>query len=571
MGALALPLAGLGVLAPTAASAVPLPANCTGTTTITCTFDYNGTTGSDGSSQTWTAPAGVTSAYFALYGAKGYGGDGGLGGETTGVVRLTPGTVVTINVGGAGGFGDGGFNGGGDGTGSIGFGGGGASDIRIGGTQLGNRLLIAGGGGAGAPACYLPACGIGGAGGGLIGGDGTSTPSGSGFGGMGGTQNGGGLGFFGATNGESGRGGKSADAGGGGGGGYFGGAGGGSSASASGAGGGGSSYFSPDLTRVTLGSTSAGMRFGNGLVIITYDAPALTPTTTTVISAPNPSTPGQSVTFTATVSPTDGSGTVGFFADGSSTAISGCDAVPLADNSGTFTAACTTSGLSNGNHPITAKYTGGGGFSPSSGNLNGGQTVANAAQNIAFLALPNRSIIDSPFTITGVTGGASGQPVTFTAAGPCTVNGQKVTLQGIGSCTVTAHQAGDATYQPAPDVPQSFTITGKPVLRIGDATTTEGNSGTHPMKFHITLSKAVSKPVTVQWDTANGSAKAPSDFLATGGILTFSPGQTSLTISVPVKGDHVKEPNESLQVLLKSPTKATIGDPVGAGVIFNDD
>src|SRR5207247_9038941 len=33
-----------------------------------------------------------------------------------------------------------------------------------------------------------------------------------------------------------------------------------------------------------------------------------------------------------------------------------------------------------------------------------------------------------------------------------------VHITGAGSCTITASQAGNATYNPAPDVPQSFSI-----------------------------------------------------------------------------------------------------------------
>src|SRR4029079_6896486 len=48
--------------------------------------------------------------------------------------------------------------------------------------------------------------------------------------------------------------------------------------------------------------------------------------------------------------------------------------------------------------------------------------------------------------------------VSFTASGNCTVTGSTVHLSGAGSCTITAKQAGDTNYNPAPDVPQSFTI-----------------------------------------------------------------------------------------------------------------
>ena len=59
-----------------------------------------------------------------------------------------------MNVGGQGaGHDAGGFNGGGSADGSGGFGGGGASDIRIGGTALTDRVLVAGGGGGAARLC----------------------------------------------------------------------------------------------------------------------------------------------------------------------------------------------------------------------------------------------------------------------------------------------------------------------------------------------------------------------------------------------------------------------------------
>ena len=56
-------------------------------------------------------------------------------------------------------------------------------------------------------------------------------------------------------------------------------------------------------------------------------------------------------------------------------------------------------------------------------------------------------------------GGGSSNPVTFAATGNCTsggANGSTITITGAGSCTATVSQAGDANYNPAPDVSQSF-------------------------------------------------------------------------------------------------------------------
>lgn len=246
-----------------------------------------------GAAQSWTVPAGITSAAFDIFGAQGgIGGgmrttlaQGGKGGETTGTITVTPGEVLQVNVGCAGQqspgstSGAGGFNGGaagGTGTNSGGGGGGGATDIRRGST----RLLVAGGGGGGGgddPGAATLADG--GAGGGTTGGDGTSSDLVSGAG-TGGTQSApgthGGCQFaaclgsdgIGANGGAGGGSLAQSNAGGGGGGGYFGGGGGGGDSNlVGGGGGGGGSGFGP--------STTANVRSGGGFVSITVVSPTV--------------------------------------------------------------------------------------------------------------------------------------------------------------------------------------------------------------------------------------------------------------------------------------------------------
>ena len=50
--------------------------------------------------------------------------------------------------------------------------------------------------------------------------------------------------------------------------------------------------------------------------------------------------------------------------------------------------------------------------------------------------------------------------MTFTSAttGVCTVSGATVTFVGAGTCTINANQAGNANYNAAPQVPQTFTV-----------------------------------------------------------------------------------------------------------------
>ncbi len=237
-----------------------------------------------GALQTYLVPAGVNSITIEAWGAEGGESDGsgshglvpaGQGGYAKGDLSVTPGQTLYIYVGGQGNINityqslsAGGWNGGGDGWGGwsgnwnagngTSGGGGGASDVRVGGTSLSDRVIVAGGGGG---SDSWATARWGGDGGGLTGGT-------SGGGATGGTQSTGGLAnHSNSTDGSFGQGGdgytsSSQGHGAGGGGGYYGGGGG----QHGGAGGsGGSSY----IGGVINGSTTSGGREGNGLIIIT--------------------------------------------------------------------------------------------------------------------------------------------------------------------------------------------------------------------------------------------------------------------------------------------------------------
>lgn len=108
-------------------------------------------------------------------------------------------------------------------------------------------------------------------------------------------------------------------------------------------------------------------------------------------------------------------------------------------------------------------------------------------------------------------------------------------------------------------------------LSINDVTATEGNSNTTNATFTVRLAPASTGTVSVKFTTSNGSATTPADYGAVSSTLTFAPGQTSKTISVPVVGDTVVEPNETFFVTLFAPTNAGIVDNQGRGTIVNDD
>ena len=83
-------------------------------------------------------------------------------------------------------------------------------------------------------------------------------------------------------------------------------------------------------------------------------------------------------------------------------------------------------------------------------------------QSVTFTSTPpNPAVVEGTYTPTA-TGGASGNPVTFSvdpsANGSCSISGATVTLVAIGTCVIDANQAGNANYQAATQVQQSFAI-----------------------------------------------------------------------------------------------------------------
>ena len=72
----------------------------------------------------------------------------------------------------------------------------------------------------------------------------------------------------------------------------------------------------------------------------------------------------------------------------------------------------------------------------------------------------------------------------------------------------------------------------------------EGNSGTSNAVITFTLSAATGRTVTANFNTQNNTAVSTSDYTATSGTLTFAPGVTTQTVSVPIVGDTLNENNE---------------------------
>lgn len=148
---------------------------------------------------------------------------------------------------------------------------------------------------------------------------------------------------------------------------------------------------------------------------------------------------------------------------------------------------------------------------------------------------------------------------------------------GVNGASASAHNYDPLTGASAADGSRGdyrlsvSQTTNLPTVSIGNASITEGNSGTTNADFAVNLSLASSDPVTIHYTTANLTALAGSDYTATSGDLTIPAGQTSGTISIPIIGDTTFEADETFNVILSSPNGASLGQATAIGTILNDD
>ena len=111
----------------------------------------------------------------------------------------------------------------------------------------------------------------------------------------------------------------------------------------------------------------------------------------------------------------------------------------------------------------------------------------------------------------------------------------------------------------------------QPSISVREAVVTEGNSGTTQATFVVALSGASSQTVSCSFATANGTATASSDYVATSGALTFAPGEVEKPVVVLVNGDTVDEAQETFFLDISNVQNATVSSSRGNGFIVDDD
>jgi hypothetical protein len=147
--------------------------------------------------------------------------------------------------------------------------------------------------------------------------------------------------------------------------------------------------------------------------------------------------------------------------------------------------------------------------------------------------------------------------------------GDTTTNEGTETFAVNLSNAVNAKIADAQGIGTIYDNEGPPSLVVTDVSGAEA-SGT--LSFSVMLTNASGTTVSVDYATADGSAIAGSDYTATSGTLTFTPGQTSKTAPVTIVNDALAEDDETLTLNLSNATgMIAIADAQGVGTIVNDD
>lgn len=112
---------------------------------------------------------------------------------------------------------------------------------------------------------------------------------------------------------------------------------------------------------------------------------------------------------------------------------------------------------------------------------------------------------------------------------------------------------------------------GVPVLAAEGVELTEGNSGSRDARFALRLSCPAPAGLDVSFATADGSARAGSDYDQASGTATFAAGNREAAVTVTVRGDLADEQDETFMVELASGAGVVLLESRLTGLIQDDD
>src|SRR5690606_3944797 len=106
-------------------------------------------------------------------------------------------------------------------------------------------------------------------------------------------------------------------------------------------------------------------------------------------------------------------------------------------------------------------------------------------------------------------------------------------------------------------------------LSIGSVSMERADNTTKSFIFVVNVENPNSQPITVQYTTVDGTAKAGVDYTASNGTLTIAANQHNATIPVTVTANDLREADKIFYVQLSNPSNAKLsGASKGTGTII---
>ena len=113
----------------------------------------------------------------------------------------------------------------------------------------------------------------------------------------------------------------------------------------------------------------------------------------------------------------------------------------------------------------------------------------------------------------------------------------------------------------------STTIQEPALISVQGASADEGGN----LTFTVSLSRAATETITVDYATSDAAATAGTDYTAASGTLTFLPTQHTKDVTVSTLDDAAEEETETLTLTLSNPSIGRIVDAMATGSIEDDD
>ncbi|MXW45113.1 MAG: hypothetical protein F4Z63_03820, partial [Gammaproteobacteria bacterium] len=217
-------------------------------------------------------------------------------------------------------------------------------------------------------------------------------------------------------------------------------------------------------------------------------------------------------------------------------------------------------------------------LSPDSISENGGVSTvtaslshaSSAATTVTVSASPVSPAVSGDFTLSGATLTIAAGSTSSTGTVTITANDNEIDAPD-KEVTVSGTASNPQGLQGDPD---AVTLTiedddDPPAVSLSSSAKTV-DEGAGSVTLTARLSAASGRSVTVDYATANGTAKSGADYTAASGTLTFTAGQEEKAILVSITDDAIDEPGETFTVRLSSPSNAALGSPSSSVVTIQD-